>query len=238
MRPIVLVSNTPRAGIAKNGRSDSTASTRSVAPSSAKQLPIATSALDAKKAVPCCRPAMMPVSIILSSRRAMVCIQASRCSFIACVSEVRLTILPSAASAKEDPGGQEEGEGERRRRRQAAGGFAASIARDHFVRAERGSRSRLDADHLPISGNGQPALRLIQDDDHIAEGIAHPCTSADRDVERWLDGFSPGAQECRECVVDILDEDVRLRADMKVDDQFCVGFGQRKAGGFRSRQIS
>ena len=43
---------------------------------------------------------MMPVSIILSSRRAMVCIQASRCSFIACVSEIRLTILPSAASAK------------------------------------------------------------------------------------------------------------------------------------------
>ena len=113
MRPIVLVSNTPRAGIAKNGRSDSTASTRSVAPSSAKQLPIATSALDAKKAVPCCSPAMMPVSIIRSSRRAMVCIQASRCAFIAWVSEVRLTSLPSAASAKSDPDGQEESEGER-----------------------------------------------------------------------------------------------------------------------------
>ena len=99
MRPIVLVSNTPRAG-AMNGRSDSTEITWSVAPSRAKQLPTATSALDAKKAVPCCRPAMMPVSIILSSRRAMVCIQASRCAFIAWVSEIRLTILPSAASEK------------------------------------------------------------------------------------------------------------------------------------------
>ncbi len=43
---------------------------------------------------------MIEVSIILSSRRAMVRIQASRWAFIAVVSDMRLNNLPSAASAK------------------------------------------------------------------------------------------------------------------------------------------
>ena len=54
---------------------------------------------------------MMPVSIMRSSRRAMVRIQASRCAFIAVVSDTRLTSLPSEASVCTQPDGEEEGHG-------------------------------------------------------------------------------------------------------------------------------
>lgn len=65
--------------------------------SSAKQPPSASSALEAKKAVPCCRPVMMPVSIMRSSRRAIVRIHASRCAFISCVNDLRLKKRPDVA---------------------------------------------------------------------------------------------------------------------------------------------
>ena len=53
------------------------------------------SELDAKKAVPCCNPTMMLVSIMRSSRRAIVRIQASRCAFIALVRDTRPARLPA-----------------------------------------------------------------------------------------------------------------------------------------------
>jgi len=98
MSPITLTSKTGRDATVDSGNSPSTFSTRSLAPIRAKQPPTAISALDPKKAVPCCRPSMIEVSIMRSSRRAMVRIQAARCRFIAWDSEMRLNSLPSVDS--------------------------------------------------------------------------------------------------------------------------------------------
>jgi len=95
---MTLTSKAGLADVVVSGSSDRTLSTWSLAPRSAKQPPMAISELDPKKAVPCCRPSMMEVSIMRSSRRAMVRIHVSRCAFIAVERETRLNSFPSVAS--------------------------------------------------------------------------------------------------------------------------------------------
>ncbi len=74
-----FISKAPRSTATSNGRSPSTVITRSVEFKSAKHPPIARSEVEAKKAVPFCRPAMIDVSIILRSRSAACRTQAARC---------------------------------------------------------------------------------------------------------------------------------------------------------------
>jgi hypothetical protein len=52
---------------------------------SANAAPIARSEVEAKKAVPFCRPAMIDVSIMRRSRRSIASIHSRRCTFIAAV---------------------------------------------------------------------------------------------------------------------------------------------------------
>jgi hypothetical protein len=84
------------------------------------------------------------------------------------------------------------------------------------------------AGHPPLRVRRQNALRLIQDDQVVAEGIANARASANRDIERGLNGFAARAQEEREGLVDILNQNIGFRADVKVHE-LGVGVGKGKA---------
>jgi len=84
------------------------------------------------------------------------------------------------------------------------------------------------AGHPALRVRRQNALRLIQDDQVVAEGIANARASANRDIERGLNGFAARAQEEREGLVDILNQNIGFRADVKVHE-LGVGVGKGKA---------
>jgi predicted nucleic acid-binding protein len=93
-------------------------------------------------------------------------------------------------------------------------------------------RPRLNADHSPIGIGRQSAFRLIQEDEFVAEGIANARASPDRNVERALDRLAARAQEARESLVGVGDHDVRLGADVQMNDQLRVGLRKREASRF------
>jgi hypothetical protein len=84
------------------------------------------------------------------------------------------------------------------------------------------------AGHPALRVRRQNALRLIQDDQVVAEGIANARASANRDIERGLNGFAARAQEEREGLVDILNQNIGFRADVQVHE-LGVGVGKGKA---------
>ena len=71
---------------------------------------MAISELEAKKAVPCCSPTMMDVSIMRSSRRAMVCIHSARWRSSPCQRHAPHQ-PPLGRRVLQQPDDEEEGEG-------------------------------------------------------------------------------------------------------------------------------
>ena len=93
-------------------------------------------------------------------------------------------------------------------------------------------RLRLNPDHLPLGVGRQSAFRLVQQDEFVAKGIANARTPTDRNIERTLNALAAGAQEERESLVDIGDQNVRLGSDLQVDDKLRVRLGKGEASGF------
>lgn len=79
---------------------------------------------------------------------------------------------------------------------------------------------------------GQSAFRLIQQHEFVAEWIANARTPADRDVERTLDTRAACAQEERQSLVHVGNQNVRLGPDSQVNDQLRVGLRKREASRF------
>ena len=70
---------------------------------------------------------------------------------------------------------------------------------------------------------------MIQYDQFIAEGIANACTTANRQVERRLDGVAARVQEDRESLLDVAHENVRLWSNMEMHDQLRVRLWELEA---------
>jgi hypothetical protein len=93
-----------------------------------------------------------------------------------------------------------------------------STARCNLVR-----RARLNSGHPPIGVGRQAALGLVEDDQLVAEGIADARAATDRNVERGLDRLAARAQESRESLVNIFNDNIRFWADIQVNDELRVG---------------
>jgi hypothetical protein len=84
-------------------------------------------------------------------------------------------------------------------------------------------RGRPDAGHPALRVCGQSALQLIPDHQVIAERIANPRASANRDIERRLEGLAARAQEERKGLVDILNQNIGFWTDIQVNDERPAG---------------
>ncbi|TKB08086.1 MAG: hypothetical protein E5W69_11390, partial [Mesorhizobium sp.] len=73
---------------------------------------------------------------------------------------------------------------------------------------------------------------MVQDHNYVAERIADTGAPSDRDLEWRLHSLTAGGQEFLKRVVHVIDQDIGLGTDMKMDNQFRIGFRQRKASGF------
>ncbi|WFU91966.1 hypothetical protein QA644_24320 (plasmid) [Rhizobium sp. CC1099] len=87
----------------------------------------------------------------------------------------------------------------------------------------------LDARDTPLRVRDQRPFRLVQDHNYIAERIADPGASPDRDFEWRLHSLSAGGQEFLKRLIHVIDQDVGLGTDIKMDNQFRIGFRERKA---------
>nr|WP_143534235.1 hypothetical protein [Rhizobium sullae] len=90
----------------------------------------------------------------------------------------------------------------------------------------------LDTGDTPLRVRDQRPFRLVQNHNYVAERIADSGASSDRDFEWRLHSLSAGGQELLKRLVHVIDQDVGLGTDMKMDNQFRVGFREPKAGGF------
>ncbi|HLY00764.1 MAG TPA: hypothetical protein VKR62_18885 [Roseiarcus sp.] len=81
----------------------------------------------------------------------------------------------------------------------------------------------LDAGHPAFRVGRQPALGLVQQGEFIAERVADARAAADRDVERRFDSLAAGAEEERERLLDIVNQNIGFRADAQVAHEFGVG---------------
>ena len=86
--------------------------------------------------------------------------------------------------------------------------------------------------HPPVGVGRQPAFRLVQQNHFVAEWVANARASANRDVERRLHGLTAGLQEGGESRVRILNDNIGFGANVEVNDELRVCFGERKADGF------
>jgi hypothetical protein len=93
-------------------------------------------------------------------------------------------------------------------------------------------RPRLNPDHSSLGVGRQSAFRLVQQDKFVAKGIANARAPADHNVERTLNALAACAQETRESLVDIGDQNVRLGSDLQVNDQLGVGLWKGEASRF------
>lgn len=91
MSPIVFISHSPREIDGAKGSSANRRTTSSVERSTVAAPPMASSEVEAKKAVPFCNVEVMAVSTMRTSRRAISLIHTSRCAFI---SALRPGFLP------------------------------------------------------------------------------------------------------------------------------------------------
>src|SRR6185312_311380 len=81
----------------------------------------------------------------------------------------------------------------------------------------------LDADHPALRVSRKHAFGLIEEGQFVAERVADARASADRDVERTLDGLAARAHEERERVIDILNQNIGFRTNMQVSYELGVG---------------
>jgi hypothetical protein len=93
-------------------------------------------------------------------------------------------------------------------------------------------RPRLHPDHSPLGIGRQSAFRLVQQDEFVAKRIANARTPTNRDVERTLNALAARAQEERESLVYVGDQNVRLGSDLQVNDKLRVRLGKGEASRF------
>jgi hypothetical protein len=79
-----------------------------------------------------------------------------------------------------------------------------------------------EASYSTVGIGHQLSFRLIQDDQFVAKGVAYSRTTANRYVEWGQNRLAPGLQKGCESLVDVCDQYVRLRSDMKVYYQLGV----------------
>ena len=91
---------------------------------------------------------------------------------------------------------------------------------------------RLNPDHSPLGVGRQSTFRLVQQDEFVAKGITNAGTPADRNIEWRLNALAACAQETRESLVDIGDQNVRLGSDLQVNDKLRVCLGKGEANCF------
>ena len=108
------------------------------------------------------------------------------------------------------------------------------LPRASFSLCDRRGHRRRDADHMAIGVGHQLSLGLIQDDQFVAERIANACATANRQVEWSLKGVAARTYEGRESLVDVAHENIRLRSNVKVYDQFCIRLWKLEADRFIS----
>jgi hypothetical protein len=92
-------------------------------------------------------------------------------------------------------------------------------------------RPRLNPDHSALDVCRQSAFRLVQQDEFVAKGIANARAPTDRNVERTLSGLAACAQETRESLVDIRNQNVCLGSDLQGTTSSASVSGNAKLGG-------
>ena len=83
-------------------------------------------------------------------------------------------------------------------------------------------RARPDASYSTVGVGDQLSFRLIQDNQVVAKRVAYSGATADRYVEWGQNRLAPGLQKGCESLVDVGDQNVGLRSDMKVYYQLGV----------------
>ena len=78
----------------------------------------------------------------------------------------------------------------------------------------------------------QLAFGLVQQNQFVAEGVANARASANRDVERMLYRLAARAQEERECLINILNENIGFGTDVQVHDELRLRVWKGKADRF------
>jgi hypothetical protein len=87
----------------------------------------------------------------------------------------------------------------------------------------------LNADHPALLVSRELALRLVQQSEFVAERVANARASANRDVERSLYRLAARAQEQRERLINIVNDNIGFRTDIQVHDELRVGVRKSKA---------
>ena len=91
----------------------------------------------------------------------------------------------------------------------------------------------LYADDILLRVRGERSLRLIQYYKHVAERVTYTGASPDRDIERRFHCLSARCQKFSKCRVHVINQNISLWTNTKMNYQFCIGFRQREAGGIR-----
>jgi hypothetical protein len=73
---------------------------------------------------------------------------------------------------------------------------------------------------------------LIQQNQFVAEGVANPRASANRDVKRMLYSLAARAQENGERLINIVNQNIGFGTDVQVRHELRVGVRKGKADRF------